>query len=158
MTILEAADDRQPVRERRQRLEDAAERGAAAVAGRRPLVHDRAVREVDERQARHRPGGGGRQQRRAGIIASSSGSATVAPMPRRNVRRSRCFFEMNMAGDLAHSAPAGIARRRHRAARSSSRTSCVVMNSSSTGLPSLVARMPLTIACTTCSGSVTRSP
>jgi hypothetical protein len=30
------------------------------------------------------------------------------------------------------------------------RTSCVVMNSSSTGLPSLVARMPFTIACTTC--------
>ena len=37
-------------------------------------------------------------------------------------------------------------------------TSCVVMNSSSTGLPSLVARMPFTNACTTCSGSVTRSP
>ena len=32
----------------------------------------------------------------AGIIESSSGSASVTPMPRRNVRRGRCFFVMNM--------------------------------------------------------------
>ena len=30
----------------------------------------------------------------AGIIESSSGSASVTPMPRRNVRRGRCFFVM----------------------------------------------------------------
>src|ERR1051326_1004106 len=30
----------------------------------------------------------------AGSIESSSGSATVTPAPRRNVRRERCFFEM----------------------------------------------------------------
>src|SRR5687767_2009791 len=33
---------------------------------------------------------------RAGTIASSSGSASVAPRPRRTVRRSRAFFVMNM--------------------------------------------------------------
>src|SRR5690606_33929839 len=33
---------------------------------------------------------------RAGIIASSSGSAMVAPTPRRTVRRDRCFFVMNI--------------------------------------------------------------
>src|SRR4029453_4701254 len=32
----------------------------------------------------------------AGIMASSKGSAIVAPRPRRNVRRGRCFFVMNM--------------------------------------------------------------
>ena len=32
----------------------------------------------------------------AGTIESSSGSATVAPSPRRNVRRGRESFEMNM--------------------------------------------------------------
>ncbi len=32
----------------------------------------------------------------AGAIDSSSGSATVAPMPRRNVRRGRCRFAMNI--------------------------------------------------------------
>ena len=31
-----------------------------------------------------------------GTIASRSGSATVAPMPRRNVRRGKAFFEMIM--------------------------------------------------------------
>jgi len=33
----------------------------------------------------------------AGIIASSSGSETLAPMPRRTVRRERCFLVMNIA-------------------------------------------------------------
>ena len=32
----------------------------------------------------------------AGTIDSSSGSATHTPVPRRNVRRSRCRFEINM--------------------------------------------------------------
>src|ERR1700733_14870514 len=36
----------------------------------------------------------------AGIIASSSGRPTVAPRPRRTVRRLRCFFVMNMSGPL----------------------------------------------------------
>src|SRR5678816_34158 len=31
----------------------------------------------------------------AGIIESSSGNASVTPMPRRKVRRGRCFFVMN---------------------------------------------------------------
>src|SRR5262245_37959877 len=30
----------------------------------------------------------------AGSIESSNGSARVTPVPRRNVRRDRCFFEM----------------------------------------------------------------
>ena len=34
---------------------------------------------------------------RAGTIASSRGSASVAPTPRRNVRRGRCFLVMNMS-------------------------------------------------------------
>src|SRR5215470_12640824 len=33
----------------------------------------------------------------AGTIASSSGSASVTPAPRRNVRRGMCFFAMNMS-------------------------------------------------------------
>src|ERR1700734_2996049 len=37
---------------------------------------------------------------RAGIIASSKGSATAAPMPRKNVRRSRCFLVMNIRSPL----------------------------------------------------------
>ena len=32
----------------------------------------------------------------AGTIDSSSGSASVTPVPRRNVRRERCFFVMNV--------------------------------------------------------------
>ena len=32
----------------------------------------------------------------AGTIDSSSGSASVTPAPRRNVRRERCFFVMNV--------------------------------------------------------------
>src|SRR5512143_3755481 len=32
----------------------------------------------------------------AGIMASSKGRATVAPMPRRKVRRCKCFFVRNM--------------------------------------------------------------
>src|SRR5688572_29333219 len=48
---------------------------------------------------------------RAGIMASSSGRATVAPMPRRKVRRSRCFFVRN----IGRSFGAGwIRARRHR--------------------------------------------
>src|ERR1700724_3065898 len=35
---------------------------------------------------------------------------------------------------------------------------CVVMNSRRAGLPSFVAAMPCRSACTTCAGSVTRSP
>ncbi len=35
----------------------------------------------------------------AGIIESSSGSASVTPIPRRNVRRGKCFFVMN---DMIH--------------------------------------------------------
>src|SRR6188474_2455189 len=36
----------------------------------------------------------------AGTIASSNGSATVAPSPRRNVRRPRCFWVMNIVACL----------------------------------------------------------
>src|SRR4029453_14979455 len=32
----------------------------------------------------------------AGTIDSSRGSASVTPLPRRNVRRDRCFFVMNV--------------------------------------------------------------
>src|SRR5262245_46392363 len=39
----------------------------------------------------------------AGTIESRSGSASVTPAPRRNVRRERCFLEMNMAIDPCNS-------------------------------------------------------
>ena len=94
---------------------------------------------------------------RAGTMASKSGSAMVAPMPRRKVRRFRCFFEMNIVTPATVQSPP-VAALSGSAPPDAKRTSCVVMNSSSTGLPSLVARMPFTIAWTTCSGSVTRSP
>ncbi len=32
----------------------------------------------------------------AGSIASSKGNASVTPIPRKNVRRGRCFFVMNI--------------------------------------------------------------
>src|SRR5262245_31473880 len=38
----------------------------------------------------------------AGTIASSNGSATVAPTPRRNVRRGNDSLEMNIAGHSPH--------------------------------------------------------
>src|SRR5580658_1276440 len=48
----------------------------------------------------------------AGIIASRSGSARVAPAPRRTVRRERCFFVMNIGAPgsfegVTGSAPGG---------------------------------------------------
>src|SRR5688572_359776 len=48
----------------------------------------------------------------AGSMASNSGSAIVAPMPRRNVRRFRCFFEMNMAPLRSVTYRCGIGRQR----------------------------------------------
>ena len=42
----------------------------------------------------------------AGTIDSSSGSASVTPAPRRNVRRGMCFLAMNIGSLLALSAVA----------------------------------------------------
>src|SRR6186713_2177792 len=38
----------------------------------------------------------------AGTIESSSGSASVTPVPRRNVRRERCFFVMKLTAVCLH--------------------------------------------------------
>ena len=95
--VAEAADDVQLVAERLERLEDRRELEAGALGGRRPLVHDGAVRDVDEAEARHAAFAAVcASSVRAGIIESSSGSARVTPMPRRNVRRGRCFLVMNI--------------------------------------------------------------
>ena len=63
--VAQAADHRHVVAHRFQRLEDEREVEVAAGARRRPLILHRAVREVDEAQAR-RGGRGGLRQRRAG--------------------------------------------------------------------------------------------
>src|SRR6266540_7101338 len=46
----------------------------------------------------------------AGTIASRNGSATVAPMPPRTVRREMCFFVMNMSDLLSSFAFRGRGR------------------------------------------------
>jgi hypothetical protein len=61
--VLEAADDRQLTLERLERLEDRRQLEGGALAGRRPLLHDRAVRQVQEPHARLRRGGCLREQR-----------------------------------------------------------------------------------------------
>jgi len=48
----------------------------------------------------------------AGTMASSSGSATAAPIPRRNVRRGREVFVMNIANLTCESLPGSRASRR----------------------------------------------
>jgi hypothetical protein len=63
--VLETADDRHLLLERFQRLEHGTELERLALGGRRPLRHDRAVRQVDEPHV-HLGGGGGLRERRAG--------------------------------------------------------------------------------------------
>ncbi len=60
---------------------------------RRPVGHRDAVRHVGERHAERRLAHHALigAAAKAGVIASSIGSATTAPMPRRNVRRGRCL-------------------------------------------------------------------
>ena len=93
--VRQVADDVQAVAEFLERLQRLGELEAAAFRRRRPLVHRRAVRDVDAAEAALR-----RAPRsapaacRAGTIESSSGSASVTPIPRRNVRRGRCFLVM----------------------------------------------------------------
>ena len=96
--MREAADDVDAIAERLERLQDLGEREAGALRRRRPLVHRRAVRDVEARRsaifgAAAAPASGVC----APTIESSSGSATVAPTPCRNVRRDRCFFVMNIS-------------------------------------------------------------
>ena len=95
--MTESADDVQAVAERLERLEDRRELEAGALGGGRPLVHDRAVRHVDEAEA----GRGAcaavcASSVRAGIIESSSGNARLTPTPFRNVLRGKCFLVTNI--------------------------------------------------------------
>src|SRR5215813_13019500 len=46
----------------------------------------------------------------AGTIASSSGKASVTPAPRKNVRRERCFFTINMDSLFRWSTTRGLLR------------------------------------------------
>ena len=63
-------------------------------------VHRDAVGQVDEPEPAHRRGGRRAIADRAGTIASSSGSASVAPIPRRKVRRGSAIFVMNICMTL----------------------------------------------------------
>src|SRR4051794_13451826 len=49
----------------------------------------------------------------AGTIASSMGSASVAPIPRRNVRRGSAFLVMNMNSPAAQCLREHVTRRAH---------------------------------------------
>ena len=75
------------------------------VARRRPARQVAAHRHVDEAEAADRIG---RRSSRAavidGTIASSSGSATLAPRPRRNVRRGSAFLVMIIATSSSETA------------------------------------------------------
>ena len=61
--VLEPADDRQLLLERLEGLEDRRQLEARALGGRRPVLHDRAVREIHEAHARLRRRGGAGQHR-----------------------------------------------------------------------------------------------
>ena len=61
--VLEARYDRELVLEWLERLEDLRQIEFGAFLGRRPLVHDRAVREIDEAHPRERLRGGLRERR-----------------------------------------------------------------------------------------------
>ena len=87
--VVQPGEDERPVAERLERLQDRREREAGAFGGGRPVVHVRAVAAIDRRKSRRRLG---QQPDIAGIIASRSGNATVAPMPRMNVRRGNAIF------------------------------------------------------------------
>ena len=88
----------------------------------RPLVHHDAVRHVDDAQ----PLDGGPRPRRgaatgAGTMPSRSGRASVAPTPRRNVRRGRWVFVMIIALAPFSSGTACSRRCRRRGKTSGSR-------------------------------------
>src|SRR6185503_4872257 len=157
VAVLEPADDRQPFLERRERLENAAELTERTNRLGRPLAHDRAKGEVHECETRHRSGGGGGQRRARGNHRvqerqrdGGAHAAQKGPPIEVHLRD-----EHLPPSDQSPPVPAPSVGSPPPEAK---RTSCVVMHSSSPGLPSFVARMPLPIACPTCSGSVTRSP
>ena len=96
---LHLADRDKLIAERLERLHDRLELEVGAGVVRMPGVGIHAVRHVDraEPERRARPPFAPAPSS-AGTIASSSGSAIAAPnVPRRNVRRDRCFFVMIMA-------------------------------------------------------------
>ena len=94
------ADDDQRIAKGLERLQDRRELEAGARGRRRPLLHDHAVRDVDEADALLRAAARAHRRCSAGTIASSNGSARAAPAPRRNVRRGMDIFEMNITSDL----------------------------------------------------------
>ena len=61
-----------------------------------PFVHGGAVRHVDTAESALGRGGGLASGVCAGTIESSRGSASVTPIPRKNVRRGKCFLVMNI--------------------------------------------------------------
>ena len=69
---------------------------AGALRRRRPLLHDHAVRHVDDTEAATALAGVCACAASAGTMPSSSGSASVAPRPRRTVRRGIAFLVMIM--------------------------------------------------------------
>ncbi len=79
--MSQAADDIQPVAVGLQRLQDRREFESRAFCGRRPFVHDRAVRHVDESKTRHRGGRGlpGQGLRRNHGIEQREGQGDAHP-------------------------------------------------------------------------------
>ena len=93
LRVFEIADHVDLVVERLERLQDLRELEAGALGRRRPLGHDRAVREVDAAEPGSRPAAAvWASAVAAGTIDSRNGNASVTPAPCRNVRRDRCFL------------------------------------------------------------------
>ena len=93
---LQVRDRRDVLLDRRQRAENRRQLVEGVRARRGPAGDVAAHRHVDEPEAPEprRVGGVPASAVIEGTIASSNGSASVAPRPRRNVRRGRAFFVM----------------------------------------------------------------
>ena len=115
--VVEAADDGQLLLERLERLEDRRQLEVRALGRRRPLLHDRAVREVDEAHARLRRRGGLRQRGARRNHRVQQRQADRDARAAQNVRRDRCFLVMNIVVLLvSRSARASARSRRRRSA------------------------------------------
>ena len=94
LQVREPADDVDVALQRFERLQGRRQLEVAPGRRRDPLILDDAVGDIDEAEARRAPSA---RPESAGTIASRNGSASVAPMPRSNVRRANAFFVMNIA-------------------------------------------------------------
>ena len=88
---LDARQHEHLIPERRQRLQNGRQLERGALPFRRPVLHGHPVRHIERLEPVHRLRGARPRRENAGSIASRNGSASVAPSPRRTVRRGNDF-------------------------------------------------------------------